>query len=712
MSTYCYPYYSLRSFTNSCLCIGLCFLSHFVSVAQTPDSTSTPYGAVGICVSPVIDFHKASFSELPGVPNCCPQFTSTSGLGSLVGLTWEKSMSLTSLPLIGKHIPSYITPALLSSKLYYEQSNANFLDFESTKVKVNDKEQEGKFSHELNTSISTLNLELAIGKENIWKQLSLHTGLKIGTVLSSSYQQVERIAEPTSVGVFPENNLRTRNQDSGAIPAINSPSIGMFLGASWKLPLTLDNSVYARPELFGYIPFTNNVSGIAWSTYAVRLGVSLFYVLPEYISIEPKYDTIPILRNPFVLTNNIYIKPVWLSELTPVRGIVDLRVVQKNELLSEKNVDTITINGSYETTVKPILNYVFFDVLSSDIPQRYKLLKEDEVENFSMKSLYHSGMLETYYHLLNIIAQRMREIPEAKITLTGCNMGNTVEGGKTDLSRKRAEAVRDYLVNVWKIDESRIKINARNKPAKPSFYSDVDGEEENRRVEITSNVLNLLEPVYSTDTIYTAIPNTIYVKPTNNFAGEAKTWSVTASLNKEISKEFNTGIPEQPEYEMNVEEFLKYITPSDSQFVFSYKVTDSKGASYTSKNVNVVIKTQTTHRTAVQDSVGKHIEKYNLILFDYDDASFTPLHERTLNLIRSSITPESVIYITGYTDRMGDDDYNQNLSEKRAKAVANALGLSANVHVVGIGESVILYNNSTPEGRFYSRTIEIKIEKP
>ncbi|MBL7975820.1 MAG: hypothetical protein JNJ85_12965, partial [Candidatus Kapabacteria bacterium] len=164
----------------------MCFLSHFVSVAQTPDSTSTPYGAVGICVSPVIDFHKASFSELPGVPNCCPQFTSTSGLGSLFGLTWEKSFSLTSLPLIGKYIPSYFTPTLLSSKLYYEQSNANFLDFESTKVKVNDKEQEGKFSHELNTKISTLNLELAIGKENIWKQLSLHTGLKIGTVLSSS----------------------------------------------------------------------------------------------------------------------------------------------------------------------------------------------------------------------------------------------------------------------------------------------------------------------------------------------------------------------------------------------------------------------------------------------------------------------------------------------------------------------------------------------
>ncbi|MCX6139338.1 MAG: hypothetical protein NTX15_00640, partial [Candidatus Kapabacteria bacterium] len=59
--------------------------------------------------------------------------------------------------------------------------------------------------------------------------------------------------------------------------------------------------------------------------------------------------------------------------------------------------------------------------------------------------------------------------------------------------------------------------------------------------------------------------------------------------------------------------------------------------------------------------------------------------------------------------RSGADEYNQKLSEQRARAVSNALGYSG-ASVVGLGERLPLYDNTTPESRFYSRTVEVIVE--
>ena len=71
--------------------------------------------------------------------------------------------------------------------------------------------------------------------------------------------------------------------------------------------------------------------------------------------------------------------------------------------------------------MRPLLNYIFFDDNSDALPKRYLQLKQDETNKFDEDSLINMGTLQTYYHVLNIIGQRMKAIPEAKIKLTGCN---------------------------------------------------------------------------------------------------------------------------------------------------------------------------------------------------------------------------------------------------------------------------------------------------
>lgn len=78
--------------------------------------------------------------------------------------------------------------------------------------------------------------------------------------------------------------------------------------------------------------------------------------------------------------------------------------------------------------------------------------------------------------------------------------------------------------------------------------------------------------------------------------------------------------------------------------------------------------------------------------------------------------PNIVIQINGHTDNVGDDAYNQQLSEKRARAVANYLlnyGLSADrITAKGFGESKPIASNDFEEGgRALNRRTEIEIIK-
>lgn len=75
--------------------------------------------------------------------------------------------------------------------------------------------------------------------------------------------------------------------------------------------------------------------------------------------------------------------------------------------------------------------------------------------------------------------------------------------------------------------------------------------------------------------------------------------------------------------------------------------------------------------------------------------------------------PDTNILIEGDTDNEGTDDYNQDLSERRAGAVANyAKGLNvigSRISTVGLGENNPVASNETAAGRQQNRRVEIAI---
>ncbi|MDR3508597.1 MAG: OmpA family protein [Caulobacteraceae bacterium] len=72
--------------------------------------------------------------------------------------------------------------------------------------------------------------------------------------------------------------------------------------------------------------------------------------------------------------------------------------------------------------------------------------------------------------------------------------------------------------------------------------------------------------------------------------------------------------------------------------------------------------------------------------------------------------PDVAMFVAGHTDSRGAEDYNHNLSIRRARAVAQALrDAGANgpdIWSVGFGESLPLYENSNAINMSYNRRVE------
>jgi outer membrane protein OmpA-like peptidoglycan-associated protein len=101
------------------------------------------------------------------------------------------------------------------------------------------------------------------------------------------------------------------------------------------------------------------------------------------------------------------------------------------------------------------------------------------------------------------------------------------------------------------------------------------------------------------------------------------------------------------------------------------------------------------------------------VLFDTGQATLKPGADLAISRLGTylSSNPHTKVLIEGHTDSRGSDEYNEVLSDRRARAVAVALesrGIPADqVQTVGRGKGYPVASNDTPEGRQQNRRVEI-----
>jgi outer membrane protein OmpA-like peptidoglycan-associated protein len=102
----------------------------------------------------------------------------------------------------------------------------------------------------------------------------------------------------------------------------------------------------------------------------------------------------------------------------------------------------------------------------------------------------------------------------------------------------------------------------------------------------------------------------------------------------------------------------------------------------------------------------------NSIRFDFDESDVKPQYRDILNRIAGVLMTLSgySIYVYGYTDDIGTQDYNLGLSERRAQAVRDVLvqaGIQSEIETKGFGETEPRVSGETAQARAANRRVEI-----
>lgn len=659
--------------------LSLCFLLAFHNLEAQEDNRVR----FGIYGNVYLNLHTSSFKQLPGVPTCCPQYES--GNGSALG-----GGGLIEIPLFES--------GMMAFRLGY----ADFSGLIKSSEKQVTANGSTEFTHELDVTLPAISLQPIFGYE-IFNDFRVHAGLDLAYLLPQTYRQREVVSEPN--GVFVPENSKERNVTSGDIQEQSNFMIAPLVGLSYELPMNSNKTLLMSPEIYYQHGFTNVNSTLDWKVSTFRFGLAIKYSpkplpppIPEPIpEKKPEIEQKPIVK--------VEPKPE-IPKVEPIK--VAVRAVGVDEQGKEFPVGTIKVEEFLSTQMRPLLNYVFFDENSDKIESKYVALSSTQAKGFSIQSLFNASTMETYYNLMNIVGKRMKDNPKAVLTITGCNQDLGIEKGNKDLSLRRAEKVKEYFIKNWEIEPSRLKISVRNLPEKPSNNDEADGVVENRRVELSSDEWAILEPVVLTDTLRTTNPPSLKFYATTQSAVDITKWSLQVSQQSRVLKEFTgTSKVNDPLIWSFSEE--KASIPLLS-YPLDYVLTGTNADNQTDKTLkqSIPLEQMTIRKKRSEQIADKEIDRYSLILFDYDKADIGNANKKIVDFIKPRIAKNATVSVTGFTDRTGDDEYNKTLSSQRAANAVKALGKGS---ASGEGEKM-LFDNNTPEGRFYNRTVTILVETP
>ncbi|MBS1904538.1 MAG: OmpA family protein [Bacteroidetes bacterium] len=671
------------------------------------------------------NLHTADFRALPGVPNCCPQFTNGSGGGIQGGVfaAWPLSNSL----LFGV------------AASYWDQS-ATLTNDQPLYIISDGVGQDGVDRHTVSATIGTVGLEPTLSWNAIGS-LMLSVGVRAGFAISKNYSQDERIVQPAGTGTFLDSlgndtHSQVRNQNAGQIPDAASVLFAATVGVGYELPLNSQHSIFLAPQV-SYAFALNNLTTVTWKPSGLRAGIGLtFSPVPDRRQYE--FDT-TILRDTsvryertlaqeqlslvttdhsrsvttngnIILTTTVH-REHYLLQIPDRHDITcSAQAVGLDENNAEHPVATLRIEEFLTTNAHPLLGFVFFSEGDSVLPTRYHTLRRDEAAHYELRSLFSLDALGIHHEGLNIIGKRLQQYPNAHLTILGCNSDQSVESQNIALSAARAKTVFEYFRTVWGISENRLIVQHRNLPDHPSNPRTPDGQEENRRVELSCDVPEVLDVFLANDTVRTPNPPQLRIKMQSSSSVGVASWQLDVLQgNRRLHHAEGTGaVPAYHDWDLEHDQasIPRYGEP----LRIFLRTANTKG------DVAIDSATLPTEVLTVEQKKSRHagdviIDRYNLVLFAFGTSAMTPAQERVLTLVRSKLKPTSAIAIEGYTDRSGSAQSNKRLATDRATSTSTGLG-RRDATVKGIGEDRLLYPNDTPEGRFLCRTVQITVRTP
>jgi outer membrane protein OmpA-like peptidoglycan-associated protein len=721
--------YSQESVVDSSLLVpSTPVLSKKQEITSQDKIKQSPYLYVGGYAGYVNNIFTADFASLDAL-TCNPNFKNGTGGGFAGGILAE-------LPLLSMlRLEGRLGFATLGGRLFLTERIGNTAErgvggSGSQVVEV-------EASHEIFSTLNAITFEPAVNTI-LFNKLRASVGFRIAYLMTSDYRYVETLVTDR---VTYSTGSRTRNPIEGQIPEVNKLQMAMSVGVGIDFPVGSKSTL--TPEIRYYAPL-NTISSKEWRVASLQLGASFHYALyppPPPIFIR---DTViqrdTVLKQLFTAGNegltmldskmDTQIRSEFAGrqetryETTTIKENYEKRVLKIAELAVTVNavpvgtdVSQATKDAFYGFTVEeteleenfPLLPQVFFPEGIGELnASSMNLLTREETPNFIETELPRNT-LGVYRHLLNIIGKRMNERQQAKLSLVGTNSNVNAEKNNRELSLRRAESVKNYLVSSWGIEPSRITVKAVNLPTAPANNTTTEGQEENRRVEIYTDDYEILEPIAIRDVTVQSRPTSIEVSSIVKSEVGVRNWALSIEQDGNVLRKL-AGDDTPDNYTWNITE--RPYPKSEKPVVAKYTITDKSGQTKTGVK-EVSVKQLTVRQKRYEQKDDKRNDKFSLIVFDFNKADLNPDNKRIVQEVRSRIQPESKVVIAGYADKSGEPTYNRELARRRCVEVQKSVGLNdGNSTIQPYGSDTLLFDNSTPEGRSYSRTVVIEIETP
>jgi len=661
-------------FLNSLFLKGLMMSAFLWAGLQTPlqaqDVTYTrPSWRFGIAAAANVNFYRGSTQQLNAGFTAPVAFNHGNGVGFYLA------------PVLEYHAPN--SPLGFMLQVGYDGRQSKF-NREITLCNC---------PADLSTNLSYITIEPSLRLAPFNSDFYLFGGPRVALNFENTFTY--------KLGKNPDFPEQTATPDvNGELSQTRKTLLSMQIGAGYDIQLSSQNhqtQAILSPFISFHPYFGQSPRSIeTWNISTLRVGAALKFGYGSLIT-EP--------------TNT----------MTPgIPGIADPDV--RFYVNSPKNIAT-------ERRVRetfPLRNYVFFDLGSTEIPDRYVLLsrdqvkdfKEDQLEVFAPKRLSgrSSRQMVVYYNLLNIIGDRLGKNPAATISLVGSS-----EKGPED-GKVMAESIKDYLVNVFRIDDSRISVEGRNKPILPSEQPNSGSDltllrEGDRRVSIESTSPAMLMEFQSGANaqlrpveigVNQEAPMDSYVSFNAEGAEKAfSSWSLEIRDDKNKLQRFGPFTRDQVNMPGKT---IMGTRPQGDYKVTMVGQTKSGMTVRKDANVNMVLWTPAKNEEGMRFSV----------IYEFDESKAISIYEKYLTeIVVPKIPIGGTVMIHGHTDIIGDAAYNQKLSLARANDVLGILeaGLKkagrsdVKLEVQGSGEDQVLspFENMYPEERFYNRTVIIDI---
>ena len=524
---------------------------------------------------------------------------------------------------------------------------------------------------DINPSIKLYNI---IPSDNL-RCLYFTGGINIGVPIKNKYNYV---LENAFYGLF---------KKSDDIP---DASMRMALNVGIGYIINLTDKLYLMPELSYQIPFNKVSSNTHWDSWSVpqlRLGVSLTY---DFFSGNKETSKKVDEEKPFFVEMeniNYYNK---VGEKQDAKNIV-LEEIEYGELF-------------------PLVPYIFYEKNETEIANEYRSENHSlaGVINDDISNILPNEAIEINYRTVDIVGKRLEKNKDAIVTLTGTVDGKTETS--IDISKGRAESIKRYILNNYNVEEERVKVEASMLPKKPSAQNVEDGIEENRRVEISSNSKDILEPIFiKGERQRIATPEVVEFVPMV-VADSVTLWTLEIMQTDRIIKTISGVKVEPVRWHIATNELVASQIPVDYVYTIFYNDESTK----TTGSIPVEFITFSKKKTIEQ--ADKSINKYSLILFEFDKYDISDENAQIIDkYVIPNIKYKSNIEIFGFTDRIGNSNYNKKLAKSRAEAVKNYIltkNKNVNIKTYGVDAADAPFDNNSAIGRQLSRTVQIFLITP